>query len=409
MIKTESPSLIGKFWAAFALFLIFSLWPSFRPELGNFSIHTALFLIPIIILLILPFGLVSFKNIGKYLFLGLFFLNIILLSSLINGVFNQSLFIKWMVSLFIMLLLATTIKKREDIILILKSIAIAVGAICLYGLLTWTGSGNPINPFKFATRNALSNWTPAVFPIVLIFSLFLSPSWKGKIFWGITFFIIALAQFYTLNRSAWIIIVLSIILVFLTFKNKKKLIIYFLILCFGFYLVGSSWLEFGEVEKRFSSISSMENVLTDNSVIDRFQQGQKTLVIFSRNPLLGIGLGQYLNYDAGIDMRYKFEESHSIYLNVLAETGFLGFFSLFLIIFLIFSSLWRIYKKSKNPNDRYLAIMLMLSIVVILVRGTTTHEIQFIPITPLILGLSIKFITIINSENKRKNILKNNL
>ncbi len=386
------------------MFLVFSLWLNFRPELGNLSIHTALFLIPIIVLVILPFGLISFRGMGKYIFLAGLFLAIVLLSALVNGDFRDSLFIKWSVSFFIMIFVASTIRNRQDIVLISKALVLAVGFMCLYGFITWTGTGNAVNPFNFATRNALSNWTTAVYPVVLVLSLFLSKKIVGKIFWGLVFIVIALGQFFTLNRSAWIIIFLSIFAVFLMFKNKKKIIIYFLILVLSFYIVGSQWLEFNEVVKRSQSLSSVENVISDNSVVDRYEQGKKTFIIFSRYPLLGIGLGNYIYYDTGINIRYPNEESHSVYFNVLAETGILGLSSIALIIILLFSSLWHAYKESTNDEDRYIAMMLMISIAMILIRGTTTHEIQFIPITPLVIGLAIRFSIIANpSRIQEKN------
>lgn len=394
--KNSSYSITGKLWAMFACLLIFSLWPNLRPSIGPFEVHPAILLLPIILIAVLPFGSLYFKYAIKPLSFLLIFTFIMLLSSLFNinhlelTLLDRSL-IKWIVFIFIIMLSTTTLMNRKNIILVLKVSVVSIGFLCFYGLIKWQGGEYCVNPFYFSTVNSLSNWTAGIFPICLILCLFFAVSLRERILFAMIFFIMTLAQVYTLNRSSWVIIVLSIASVFIFFLKieRKKIFFYVLVLVISFLLIMSQATE--KAMKEFHSISSLNKIAYGTSFVDRVALGKKAFALFLKNPFLGVGPGQFESSDPKINISFIPQASHSIYLSVLSETGLLGSLSLFFFVFFLITRLWNVYKVHKNLEDRYIAFMLLLSVIMILIRGLTSHEIQFIPTSGLIFGLALRY------------------
>ncbi len=72
--------------------------------------------------------------------------------------------------------------------------------------------------------------------------------------------------------------------------------------------------------------------------------------MFMDHPILGVGLGNYLNHyqkyahNVYMDLRREDREAHCRYLEILAETGLIGFSVFCAIIFIMFRGLWQARK-----------------------------------------------------------------
>lgn len=77
-------------------------------------------------------------------------------------------------------------------------------------------------------------------------------------------------------------------------------------------------------------LSGTSNVLDESSLRGRASEFISGLMMFADHPILGVGLGnypgQYQTYasELGLEYRAKPREAHSLYVEVLAETGLLG-------------------------------------------------------------------------------------
>ena len=139
---------------------------------------------------------------------------------------------------------------------------------------------------------------------------------------------------------------------------------------------------------------SKESITSDTSVQNRLEQMQIGLKMFKDHPFLGVGIGNYsqnywnyaeeLGYESGVtDIRYSRNdrEPHSLYIEILAETGLFGLstFSLFLW-FLIHKALNLILIFSKNTQDQkwksWLAPILF-SLISYTITGFFLHGIGF--------------------------------
>jgi len=93
--------------------------------------------------------------------------------------------------------------------------------------------------------------------------------------------------------------------------------------------------------------STTAGVAQDLSLRGRTSEMLVALQMFADHPILGVGLGNYpLLYQKyarqfGLEFRSEVRQAHDLYLEVAAETGLLGFFSFAVLLWGIFSSIWK--------------------------------------------------------------------
>jgi putative inorganic carbon (HCO3(-)) transporter len=93
--------------------------------------------------------------------------------------------------------------------------------------------------------------------------------------------------------------------------------------------------------------SSTGGVAQDSSLRGRSSEMLVALKMFADHPVLGVGLGNYpFLYQKyarffGLELRSEVRQAHDLYLEVVSETGLLGFFSFGLLLWGMFSSIWR--------------------------------------------------------------------
>jgi O-antigen ligase len=100
--------------------------------------------------------------------------------------------------------------------------------------------------------------------------------------------------------------------------------------------------------------------LNENIRVRLYQEG---LEIIRKNPVFGIGLGNF-------QVMSSFEtESHSDYIEVAASTGIIGFLLYFSIYVVLWRRLGRIQKSISNPSVAYNIKLLKAAILTILIVG----------------------------------------
>lgn len=150
-----------------------------------------------------------------------------------------------------------------------------------------------------------------------------------------------LALLLTVKRSQIIINLISFLFVLVIFKNKDiKTNLFYVSLPIIIGLIGYFFISkipgAGEFINKFTTLSS-ESDLTNGR--DALWRG--TLKLFYENPVLGIGIN---------NVQIHFEDmTHNIYIQLMAETGILGFMTFVILVFgtFIFSVLL-IYKSKDD-------------------------------------------------------------
>lgn len=130
------------------------------------------------------------------------------------------------------------------------------------------------------------------------------------------FALITVNVFFALSRGAWISLII-VCLFSIVFIKKKRNKLFFILLLLGFITVV---LKVPLLKDRFLTI------LTKGGDADRFKIWRLSLVMFQESPLFGKGLGLFMSHFSG-RIKLFVQYTHNCYLQILTESGLLGFVS----------------------------------------------------------------------------------
>ncbi|SHO72438.1 O-antigen ligase [Flavobacterium cucumis] len=197
---------------------------------------------------------------------------------------------------------------------------------------------------------------------------------------------ILLLTYYSGSRTALVVILIQLIVflfIVLNRKQKMKTLFYLSVisvLFFGFVFLSDGNKVIRNIEKKIESLDFKGNLKSNISNQSRFGIQYANLVVFSENPIIGVGFGQQgyhaiNHYPAWAKKdNYEFKQiylnkknptfapGYNLYVRLLAETGIVGL-GLFLSVFFI------IYKQLKKglenftSNDKVLITVLIVSFV----------------------------------------------
>ncbi len=162
----------------------------------------------------------------------------------------------------------------------------------------------------------------------------------------------------TVKRGPTFFFILTVIYCYLApVKSSKKMkrywtlfliVAFALIVLFAFRDALSSIPIVGKILDTIAGVINGEDVTTGRTRLYLW-----ALELFRRNPIFGIGWGRYRTTVVGNVTLVKDFETHNIYLQLLAETGIIGFIA-FVTTFLIFWNTTRIaYCKCVQNNNLY--------------------------------------------------------
>ncbi len=227
----------------------------------------------------------------------------------------------------------------------------------------------------------------AMFIPIIISFFFIKTNKAGKIFASVLLpvFIIGITLSYT--RAAWLSLLASGILLFV-FLLKIK-IRYLVILG----IIGGIMFFFFQFEitdrlkknKQDSSeeienhISSMTNIATDASNLERINRWNSAFEMFKEKPVLGFGPGTYMFKYAGFQknkdktiISTDFGDrgnAHSEYIGPLAESGIFGTLSFLLIIIVTAYTAINLIYKTDNKEIKIITLATFLSLITYYVHG----------------------------------------
>ena len=228
----------------------------------------------------------------------------------------------------------------------------------------------------------------AMFIPITVYFIFL----KGTSKWQRFFCFILLLIFTTglilsYCRAAWMSIAAALaIYLILKFRIKLKLILTVLITgLLLFFTFQTSILQLLEKNNQDSSgnigkhISSMSNISTDASNVERLNRWACVFRMFKEKPIMGWGPGTYQFEYAGYQKSYQLStistnlgnlgNAHSEYFGPLAESGVFGMLSVILLFSTVIYTGVNVYKRAENRNEAKLALFLTMSLVTYYIHG----------------------------------------
>jgi len=264
-------------------------------------------------------------------------------------------------------------------------------------------------------------------PFMLMFVLDKSQSKKWRVFAIFAFSVILMGFMLSYSRAAWLSIVVAIgVWIILLLKIKFKTILITIVtsaaLFFAFQQQILMKLEQNSKESSANlstHISSMSNISTDASNLERINRWSCAIRMFEDKPVFGFGPGTYmfkyapyqLTKDRTIISTNAADggNAHSEYLGPMAESGVMGLLTYLLIIGIITYTAINTYTRVADQRLKKIALVALLGLVTYFVHGllnnfldTDKLSVPFWGFTAMIVAIDI--ISRRKSTNQESNL-----
>lgn len=392
-------------WGAFALALPLSSVEPLRPELLGMNLHPSYYvMLAGVPLLAIASGLTRIHLAIRFFICAGIFTLAGAFAAIANGTAPSAEdVVKWTTFFGTAAIVAVTIRGEDDVRRIIVLATVGIAALCAYGLyLYYTQSLLWVNPFEgTASRNALSNWTAGLFVFAFYFALRSRPI--PKAFWLVALGTMVLAQVYTANRSSWWVIGLSMLGVVVAVRDTRTRLQGVVIAVLCSLAIGTGmFVDTADLLGRRAVTMSQENL--GAAAEARLTHLAKTAGIFADHPLLGVGIGQYRFAEPESDF------SHNVYFTIIGETGLVGSFTVGGLMLVTAATGFRALRgagRLRQRQTKEALLVVMLAGAMCLFRGITSHEIQFMPVTGLLLGLLVAYFDMAASDPTRPLFMPN--
>jgi len=173
----------------------------------------------------------------------------------------------------------------------------------------------------------------------------------------IIFLLGIICLFLTFSRTAWVSLIVTLIISGILFN--KKYFKYALIIA----------LVIISLDKVLSiGRSDPSKVLGDSSMLYRIEIWKACFKIIKDNIITGIGFGTLFKYITEYSdvVKSNIEHCHNIYIQVLTETGIIGTSGVLFVLYNLISKLWINIRKKENQN----LVTSFVIIIMVLIHGT---------------------------------------
>ena len=192
---------------------------------------------------------------------------------------------------------------------------------------------------------------------------------------------------FSYSRAAWLSLVLAAgIALLIRLRIRFRTIALFTVILAGllFSFWTTIWLKLEENKQQSSTsfaqhISSMTNVRSDASNLERINRWKCALRMYSEKPVLGWGPGTYMFNYAPFQASYDrtiistdfgdMGNAHSEYLGPLSESGLPGMITVIIVFFLAFYTGVRVYQRASRPRDRTLMLAILTGLSSYFIHG----------------------------------------
>lgn len=255
--------------------------------------------------------------------------------------------------------------------------------------------------------------------------LFIYKTGVKKVFFGISFIIITVGLILTQTRNAWLSCGFAVItlLLFLIFKAdklhiKKQTALVFLII--SILTVGMAYIAIGsantQVEDRLNIEAQTTTIdpndptnIGGNSFVSRAFIWHTAVMSFLERPLIGIGAysfrfvsNLYYTIPKAFYQIYVYQKTpHITYLQVLTETGILGFVFFMIFIISLVRYIIKMLKLNMNKEESLLSLLIAWSFVYIIFSMLMTESWlygQYVVWIGVLLGLLVSNSKLLSSK-----------
>ena len=149
----------------------------------------------------------------------------------------------------------------------------------------------------------------------------------------------------TYSRGAYLVFAIDVLLILFVLKKRFNPIILFAVI--GIVILLIPFLP-ATYQNRFTSlflVTTDNGIYQDTSLRGRSSEMLTGLAMFTEHPILGVGTANYFNnyqryaQAIGLEFRATARDPHSLYIQLLAETGILGTVAFLGMVFFLFDAL----------------------------------------------------------------------
>ncbi len=238
--------------------------------------------------------------------------------------------------------------------------------VCIYGFIIDTIYINRnTSRATFIHYNIYGGYINLFLPFSIAFIFFqknFSP--KDMLSRAVTGLIMMAGLALSLSRGAWVAF-FSVIVFYVILKGNKK--VYFIALIL--LLLSIILLPLLAPNFIFVRFVSMFNYDSDIAILHRFNLWKSCFHMFMSSPIIGTGTGNFdWVYPAhaikGLSYSLVANHANNMYINILAETGLLGFITFSWFFILLWKKAFDFYRTGVNPPfaTGFLGILLAVSI-----------------------------------------------
>jgi O-antigen ligase len=244
----------------------------------------------------------------------------------------------------------------------------------IYWLVRPTESSWPYGPY--VNHNHYAGLMEMLIPIPLVMSLRRNMEVSRRILLGFAAVVMGASLFLSQSRGGMLalLIELGVLVVVAARRNRAALIALgvFAIVCVGMLVsVGG-----GELGHR---IASMQSPLDAQLSGSRITIARNSVELVKQKPLLGWGLGLFPSVYPSVRSFATdqfINEAHNDYVQLLVETGLLGFLSMIVFIVFVYRSALRGLRGWEFAQGRALTLAMMIGITGIVVHSLFDFNLQ---------------------------------
>lgn len=325
------------------------------------------------------------------LLLALLLVRVISIKSSLNISASVSLLLFYLSIIALYMVLKFVYDREPDFLTkLLRLHLITVSAVVLFGLLqlilsffgirlpgVLVGSTFVRIPATFYDANHLPPYLLTAFPAIFIYFFYAKKEYQ-KFFLGILLSFFALVLLFTFSRSGFLSFSAAFLILGLVFLKRcywQKVLTVFSVFLFALVVIFLTSQTQLSIFKRLSSVFNIE----DKSTVAHGLLAYGGLELLRESPIIGLGYGSFSEhfrrsaigrehaiFDTAIEVRIP---AHSIWLEVLVETGLLGFTIYLWFMFSVLEGGWLSLRRQKVKKNYLLHLALLSSMVGILISG----------------------------------------
>jgi len=237
---------------------------------------------------------------------------------------------------------------------IYKSIFYSTTAVSIiaifYKLFEITTYDSRLSAFYLSPNHLAMYITPGVFfgLYFMLISILQKHSFKKIFLHAMLLIILLISLYYTYSYAAWLALLGSLIIVSLTVKPFKKIIlaiILFIFIC-GLLLFVS--------QKNSPKMISLLDLSSRSSLTSRETIWKVSIQLIKNNPFIGIGPGNFQSSYLAMQKYYPpylewaIPQPHNVFLAFWLQAGLLGLIGFLLLLYFIFTTLWQLLRNKKS-------------------------------------------------------------